>query len=240
MNNHSLCMAQQDQPEIGRLQIQVTSERQNLPIQGATVDISYTGDPEKTLEEIKTDSSGQTASLDLSAPPLEYSLQPSELQPYAEYTIRVTAPGYEPVTISGTQILPEQTATQFIQMRPLAASQPPDVIVIPAHTLYGEYPPKIAEDEIKPIPSSGEIVLNQVVIPEFIIVHDGAPSDSTAPNYYVRYRDYIKNVASSEIYATWPRATILANILAIQSFTLNRVYTEWYRDHQLFVVAQQI
>ena len=61
------------------------------------------------------------------------------------------------------------------------------------------------------------------------MVHDGAPGDSTAANYYVRYRDYIKNVASSEIYATWPDAAIRANVLAIMSFTLNRVYTEWYR-----------
>ena len=55
------------------------------------------------------------------------------------------------------------------------------------------------------------------------VVHDGAPEDSTARDYYVRYRDYIKNVASSEIYATWPDATLRANILAIMSFTLNRV-----------------
>lgn len=47
---------------------------------------------------------------------------------------------------------------------------------------------------------------------------------------YVRYKDYIKNVASSEIYATWPTNTIRANVLAIMSFTLNRVYTEWYRN----------
>ena len=77
---------------------------------------------------------------------------------------------------------------------------------------------------------SGEIVLSRVVIPEFIVVHDGSPEDSTANDYYVRYRDYIKNVASSEIYATWPRETIKANVLAIMSFTLNRVYTEWYRN----------
>ena len=67
------------------------------------------------------------------------------------------------------------------------------------------------------------------IFPEYIIVHDGLPDDSSAPNYYVRYKDYIKNVASSEIYATWPESTIYANILVIQSFTLNRVYTEWYR-----------
>ena len=103
-------------------------------------------------------------------------------------------------------------------------------MVIPDHTLYGYYPPKIAEDEIKPVNESGEIVLSRVVVPETIVVHDGTPTDSTAPNYYVPYRDYIKNVASSEIYATWPQASITANVLAIMSFTLNRVYTEWYRN----------
>ena len=54
--------------------------------------------------------------------------------------------------------------------------------------------------EIKPVSDSGEIVLSKVVIPEFVVVHDGPPSDPNAANYYVRYRDYIKNVASSEIY----------------------------------------
>ena len=105
-----------------------------------------------------------------------------------------------------------------------------DRIVIGPHTLFGNYPPKIAESEIKPMTESGEIVLSRVVIPEYVIVHDGAPSDSSARNYWVRYRDYIKNVASSEIYATWTDAAIRANVLAIMSFVLNRVYTEWYRN----------
>ena len=69
-----------------------------------------------------------------------------------------------------------------------------------------------------------------MVVPQTIVVHDGLPSNASAKNYYVPYRDYIKNVASSEIYATWPQATIVANVLAIMSFTLNRVYTEWYRN----------
>ena len=115
-------------------------------------------------------------------------------------------------------------------MQPTAPGEQFQNIVIPAHTLYGEYPPKIPEDEIKPTNESGEIVLGRVVITEYVVVHDGAPSDSTAANYYIRYRDYIKNVASSEIYATWPDNTIRANVLAIMSFTLNRVYTEWYRN----------
>lgn len=115
-------------------------------------------------------------------------------------------------------------------MVPLVQPEDFQDIVIPAHTLYGDYPPKIAEAEIKPVNQTGEIVLSRVVIPEFIVVHNGSPADSTAGDYYIRYRDYIKNVASSEIYATWPRATITANVLAIMSFTLNRVYTEWYRN----------
>ena len=67
-------------------------------------------------------------------------------------------------------------------------------------------------------------------ISKYTVVHNGSPDDTTAGNYYVRYRDYIKNVVSSEIYATWPETAIYANTLAIMSFTLNRVYTEWYRN----------
>lgn len=59
----------------------------------------------------------------------------------------------------------------------------------------------------------------------------------TAANYYVRYKDYIKNVASSEIYATWPDATIRANVLAIMSFTLNRIYTEFYRERAIILIS---
>ena len=68
-------------------------------------------------------------------------------------------------------------------------------------------------------------------IPQTITVHLGSP-DSQAQNVTVPFSDYVKNVASSEIYATWTPAAIRANVLAIMSFTLNRVYTEWYRDHQ--------
>ena len=133
--------------------------------------------------------------------------------------------------ISGTEILSGATAIQGVRLHPLAlATGAEEEIIIPDHTLYGVYPPKIAEDEIKPVNESGEIVLSRVVVPQTIVVHDGVPSNASAKNYYVPYRDYIKNVASSEIYATWPQSTIVANVLAIMSFTLNRVYTEWYRN----------
>ena len=221
--------AQTDMTDTGSLQITAVSE-QNIPVEDATVQISYTGEPGSTIEEIQTDSSGQTEALALRTPPVEYSLQPSEIMPYAEYTVRVTAPGFEPVEISGVEVLGAQLSLQNVRMRPVLVGEAPDVIAIPDHTLYGVYPPKIAEAEIKPVNVSGEIVLDQVVVPEFVVVHNGTPGDTSAGNYYVRHKDYIKNVASSEIYATWPYESLIANILAIQSFTMNRIYTEWYRN----------
>ena len=221
-----------DTPDKGRLKISITSEITAFPVNDATISISYTGVPDSQLEQLNTDASGQTDTVELAAPPLEYSLNPAiEEQPYSEYTLQVEAPGFEPISIAGTEILPDVTALQNIQMRPIVEPESGEnVFVIPAHTLYGTYPPKIPEEEIKPMDESGEIVLSRVVVPEYVVVHDGSPRDSTAQNYYVKYKDYIKNMASSEIYATWPADTIRANILAIMSFTLNRVYTEWYRN----------
>lgn len=215
----------------GRLQINVTSEITAYPIENATISISYTGVPNSILEQLQTNQVGQTEVVELDTPPLEYSLdQTIEEQPYSEYTLQVNAPGFEPISIAGAEILADVTALQDVRLHPLIEDAEPEVYVIPAHTLYGEYPPKIPEDEIKPIDESGEIVLSRVVIPEYVIVHDGSPRDSTATNYYVKYKDYIKNVASSEIYATWTENAIRANVLAIMSFTLNRVYTEYYRN----------
>ena len=67
------------------------------------------------------------------------------------------------------------------------------------------------------------------VIPENITVHLGN-ANSPAPNVTVPFIDYIKNVASGEIYPTWEISALNANILAQISFALNRVYTEFYRS----------
>lgn len=216
--------------QTGGLRATVVSASDNRPVENATVTFSYTGEPDSIIERVTTNSSGQTELVSLAAPPLEYSMEPGINQPYSEYTLTVSAEGFEPFDVSGTEILPDTNSIQPVRLNPIVPQGEGTNIVIPAHTLYGNYPPKIAEAEIKPLDESGEIVLSRVVIPEFIIVHDGAPTDSSARNYYVRYRDYIKNVASCEIYATWPESTITANILAIMSFTLNRVFTEWYRN----------
>lgn len=221
---------QNDMIDRGQLQVNVTTIN-NIPIENVNISIYEEGQPTNKIEEITTDESGQSEKIDLATPPVELSLYVDNIiQPYAEYSLLMEADGYEPVNISGVEILSGRMSIQDIKLRPLLEGENGEDFVIPAHTLYGEYPPKIAEAEVKPVNPPGEIVLSRVVIPEYIIVHDGAPSDSTASDYYVLYKDYIKNVASSEIYATWPEETIKANVLAIMSFTLNRVYTEWYRN----------
>ena len=220
---------QQEMTDRGRLEIRVNARIQARPVSGARVTVSYTGDPQNVIEELITDGDGRTETLDLATPPLEYSLEPNVNQPYSEYTVKVEAEGYEPVEVTGSELLSGEQSVQQVDLGPAEGAAFADV-TIPDHTLFGEYPAKIPESEIKPTWESGEIVLSRVVIPEYVVVHDGAPTDSTARDYYVRYRDYIKNVACSEIYATWPDAAIRANILAIMSFTLNRVYTEWYRN----------
>lgn len=223
----------QDFPDIGTLQVNVFSQNNYNPITNATVTIQNTiPQADGTSEQLNTDSSGQTETVSLRTPPLEYSLTPESSMPYSEYTITVSAPGYETTVLTGAQILPDVKAIQDIRLVPLPGTeeiQEQDIDIDP-HTLYAEYPPKIPEAEIKTVADTGEIILSQVVIPEYIIVHDGLPDDNSAPNYYVTYKDYIKNVACSEVYATWPESTLYANILTIMSFTLNRVYTEWYRN----------
>lgn len=220
----SLYKILQNMPDTGSLRVDVT-DQDGRPIDGATAEISITGEPETTLESIQTDSNGQTESVELPAPPFEYTENPGVTQPYSEYSIIVRAPGFAPVSINGIDIFSSRRSIQDVRLT--EASQ---VVTIGPNTLFGNYPPKIPEASIKPITPTGEIVLDRVVVPGTVVVHDGVPTDSTASNYYVSFPDYIKNVACSEIYPTWPEATITANVIAIVSFTLNRVYTEWYRN----------
>lgn len=220
----SLYKILQNMPDTGSLRVDVT-DQDGRPIDGATAEISITGEPETTLESIQTDSNGQTESVELPAPPFEYTENPGVTQPYSEYSIIVRAPGFAPVSINGIDIFSTRRSIQDVRL-----TESSQVVTIGPNTLFGDYPPKIPEASIKPITSTGEIVLDRVVVPGTVVVHDGVPTDPTASNYYVSFPDYIKNVACSEIYPTWPEATITANVIAIVSFTLNRVYTEWYRN----------
>ena len=226
----------------GYLSISVINASNNRPIQDALVNVYGMNDQQEStgivLENLRTDESGQVRNLTLDAPNIEYSLQPSNVKPYSEYIVEVIVQGFETVQIRGTQILPAVEALQNVPIgspsttnRKSRKRQTEVIYDIAAHTLWGNYPPKIPESSLKPLSApTGFVVLDEPVVPEFIVVHDGLPEDTSAENYWVPFREYIKNVASSEIYSTWPDQTIYANVIAIISFTLNRVFTEWYRN----------
>lgn len=231
---------------LGSLIVQISSDQELGPltplagVQVTVSGISSTGEA-TTLAQLTTNSVGQTDSIELEAPPVDLSLDPLNTnRPYSTYRIETTSPDYVDVVIDGTQVFSDTRSIQPIGLQPtvrntltrgLMSRQLTEDIVIGPSTLYGNYPEKIPEAAIKPIvPGSGFITLSSVIVPEYIIVHTGSPNDNSAPNYTIPFVDYISNVASSEIYPTWPIETIKANIIAITSFTLNRVYTEWYRN----------
>lgn len=226
----------------GFLTVSVVDSTTNTPIKDVIINIYSQNQNDSNssaiYQNLKTNESGQITNIPLSAPNLEHSLNPnSTTKPYSDYIIEAIKDGYETIIIDGTQLLPVVTARQSIPMRPREGRrfsykrQNEITYDIGPHTLWGDYPPKIPEDSLKPIPApTGFVVLDNPVIPEFIVVHDGLPEDSSSENYWVPFKTYIKNVASSEIYSTWPEQTIYANVIAIISFTLNRVFTEWYRN----------
>ncbi|MDR3239733.1 MAG: peptidoglycan-binding protein [Clostridiales bacterium] len=226
-------MSRQAFTDQGGLQISVVTESGSKPVENASVQVTPKSLPGNVIDEFITDISGQTSEMMLPAPPLEYSMQPDGGQPYSEYDVQVEMDGYEPTLVEGVQIFPNTTAIQSIGLEPQKSSlnAPINTIHIQEPVLWGVYPPKIPEDMVKELPpSTGFVVLPHPVVPETVVVHNGAPSNASAQNYWVPFKNYIKNVASCEIYSNWPESTIRANILAILSFTLNRVYTEWYRS----------
>ena len=101
----SVYQTQAETPDKGRLQMSVESRVNREPVPDARIELSYTGEPDSTFEALNTDESGQTEQIELQAPPLEYSMEPSQSQPYAEYSIQITADGYQTVTVTGIQVL---------------------------------------------------------------------------------------------------------------------------------------
>ncbi len=212
----------------GYLIVQVFADNEANPVEGAEVEIIGANLDLKVL----TNSDGKTGKISLSAPSKEYSLVPQdEVKPYAEYSLKVSKPALETSITEGVQIFDGETSIQNVFLKAVEGNlKTVEYSDLPPHVLWGDYPPKITENEgnLSNNNEDNARVLPSVVIPEYIIVHDGIPSNSSANNYIVSFPNYIKNVASSEIYSTWPKETIKANIIAIISFTLNRIYTEWY------------
>ena len=208
----------------GTLQVNTYLESVARPAEEATVQVI---DPisGNIIEETKTDSNGQIQPIELATPPIDFSMSPNMPRPFNQYNVRVTYPDYQGATVNNVQLFPDSKSLQNVKLTPNFLE-----IDIPYPVLWGDFPPKIPEAEVKSLPfPSGQVVLPEPVIPGLVVVHAGRPDDTSAPNYTVTFTDYIKNVASSEIYSTWPTETLKANILVMISFTLNRVYTEWYR-----------
>lgn len=209
----------------GYLVVNVYSDTIANPVPNAMVTVSKNG---VNLITEMTDEDGKAPPITLQTVDKSYSLEEQhEVRPYETYDVLVTALGLTPTKIEGVQIFDGVTSIQNIYLTSIDENQGEDTSTITPNTLWQEYPQNITEEQEEEINPN---VLSEVVIPANIIVHDGIPSNSSAPNYTVPFIDYIKNVASSEIYSTWPEETIKANVLAIISYTLNRIFTEWYRS----------
>lgn len=212
----------------GYLIIQTHTAHDALPVKGAQIWIM--DGSERKVYHVTTDESGETQRIALETLDRSLSLDPDfSGTPFISYDVLAFADGFNSVHIVGIPILEGETALQPIEFVPMRQIQrTPSVTEIqigaPAVTMTG------SRDQAGPDPEDTEPqVLRQVVIPNPITVHLGSPNAS-ASNVYVTFPDYVKNVASSEIYPTWPEASIRANIYAIITFALNRVFTEWYRS----------
>ena len=207
----------------GTLRIQTFAARQSAPMEGVTVTVQGDG---FTLHRI-TDATGSAADIPVEAPACALSLdEDNTTRPYAIVSLTAAKPGYRTVRIEGIQIFAGQVTLAQPQMLPVTEEDrdiPNAPIVIPPHALFagsgGSGP--------QPRENCTPRVLEQVIIPKNITVHLGKPA-AAARNVTVSFRDYIANVASSEVYPTWPEQALRANIHCQISLALNRIYTEWY------------
>ena len=183
---------------IGTIQIFSRSATDGLPVSGVTARIRPVS-AEGTSRNVTTDESGYADPISVWAPDKSYSLDETNdtVMPYAVYNITVDHEGFYPIVINGVQVFDGQNAMVDLNMIPLEENPVfrslPEVFDIPEHSLFGgdggsgDQPAVLCER-----------ILSEVVIPNKIVVHLGTPS-SNARNVTVPFRDYIKNVASSEI-----------------------------------------
>jgi hypothetical protein len=217
----------------GYLKVYARADEEATPIPGALVLVK---DKEgAVLYDVYTDETGATPPLALSAPDASLTLDPDYLKPaYSNYDVTVTKNGYVSKLYHDVEIVADETAVLNANMNALpedVPSQYEDIYITPV--LASESTPPQTQQtgtDYPPGYSPRTRVLPRVVLPEYITVHLGAPNNTAVANVRVKFIDYIKNVVSSEIYPTWPENAIIANIHAIVTFTINRIYTEWYRS----------
>jgi len=210
---------------IGYLLIQARTAHDALPLNG--VQIRILDDQENTVYELTTDESGETQRIPLETLSKDFSQNPYFTgTPYKSYHVLAQLAGFNTLYVSEIPIYDNETAILPLTLMPMQATQRS-----PLQTEISIGKPAVARNEVRE--QEGAVtdsrILRQVVIPNPITVHLGSPS-SAASNVQVSFPDYVKNVASSEIYPTWPEAALRANIYAIITFALNRIYTEWYKN----------
>lgn len=207
----------------GTLNVRLTHKSGSLQLAGATVEVLGRN------ERYVTDRNGAVRIL-LPAPPKSLSLTPNPpTRPYAVYNIRVSLAGYVPVTVYGIHIFDGIVSIWSYNMVEQDGLEGTSTeITVPPHPRY-TLPPYEEPPQPSSVPSPAVLpaVVSPVVVPENITVHLGSPG-SDAVNVTVPFIDYVKSVASSEIFPTWPRESLLSNIHAEVTLALNRIYTEWY------------
>jgi len=212
----------------GFLIIQARLAHDALPLGG--VQIWITDAREKHVYHVTTDESGETKRIALETLDKSLSLDPDfSGTPFIGYNVLAFAKGFNSIHITGIPILDGETAIQPLEFVPMREGQRSPALTeiqidAPAVSMTDQRYQK-GPDGAPEAPQ----VLRQVVIPNPITIHLGSPNASAA-NVQVSFPDYVKNVASSEIYPTWPEAALRANIYAIITFALNRIFTEWYRS----------
>ena len=207
----------------GTLRIQSYAARQSAPVAGVNVTVTGEGFTVSRL----TDRAGNAADIEIEAPACSYSLDEGNhsVCPYATCSLVAEKPGYQTVRIEGIQIFSGQTTLAPLEMVPANARlvTQGEPVVIPPHPLFEGEGGSGPAPGVQPAPR----VLTAVVVPKTITVHLARPNVS-ARDVTVSFRDYIANVASSEVYPTWPEQALRANIHCQISLALNRIYTEWY------------
>ena len=204
--------------------VNVYTDNISLPVRNAIVKI--TGEDYEM--SYTTNINGSTDKIELDTISKEYTdMYQTKIKPFKLYNVSVELFGLVKTEIKNIEIYEGITSIQNIFLTAKQESNEVKQINLTATEIWGSNTPKILEPFNTLTDSK---ILNKVVIPEYIIVHDGIPTDTNAPNYTVTFIDYVKNVACSEIYSTWPRETIKANVYCIISFALNRIYTEWYKS----------
>ena len=212
----------------GNLILQVVAAEGAVLIDGANITLK--DESGVVLHELITDNTGHAPEIALEAPDISLTEDPfATSRRYNVYSVRVSAAGYRTVTYNGIMVFDQSTSIQTIEMRPLlqrGGVQDEEIVDIGGHALDE---PEMPEQQAPQLPVR---ILDRVVIPNFITVHLGR-AENQAPNVRIPFIDYIKNVASHEIFDTWPEQTLIANIYCIVSLTLNRVFTEFYRKRGL-------